>query len=144
MRRLAFAITFLAAALALPATAEAQFAGKWTLELGAWQTDGGDNVQIRAATSGIMELTVKGDSATGTWTTPGSTNGVALKGKIEGNKLAATGAREGRVNVNREASTVTITLTFDLTASGGELAGTIKMSGMGPGVSAPVKGKPAT
>jgi hypothetical protein len=135
MRRLALTAALLAGALSLPAGAQAQFAGKWTFEFGEWQTDDGANIQIRGATSGVLELTVKGDSAIGKWTGTGTNAPLDIRGRIEGNKLVAKGSREGRVNVNGEESTVTTTITFELTAASGELSGVMRLAApVGPPV----------
>jgi hypothetical protein len=138
----------LAVAVSLAATvtqAEAQLAGKWSVELGEWQAEGGGEVQIQSSNSGQLEVTVKGDSAVAVWTgTQSSGPPLTLRGKITGNKMVVQGNREGRVNMNGAESTISLVIEFELTAADGLLSGTMRLKSEGaPALWRTAKGKPA-
>jgi hypothetical protein len=145
MRRNLLALTLATAALFAAGDAHAQFAGRWTLELGKWQSEAGADVEIRGPNSAVLELTMSGDSASGTYTTEGGAPPLSVRGKLAGDKLTLSGQRQMRRNINGEESTVDVTISFELTAAAGEVAGEMRLlSKDEPPVKRTVKGKAAS
>ncbi len=120
-------LAMLALALASPAGAQSKAAGKWNMQLGEWQSDAGGNIQIQSPDHGVLDITMKGDSATASFSLGNGSPPLVLQGMMSGGKLMMSGKREGHVNVNGEESTVTLTIEFELTPAAGELNGVMRL-----------------
>jgi len=125
--------------------AQAQFAGRWALELGQWQAEGGGDVAIRGPNAGVLELTMSGDSARGTYAAQGGAPPLELGGKVVGEKLTVSGKRQMRRNINGAESTVDVTISFELTVAEGEVGGVMRLATADePSVWRSVMGKPSS
>jgi hypothetical protein len=135
-----------ACAFAVAPEAQGQLAGKWSIQLGEWQAEGGGEVQVQSSNSGQLEVTMKGDSAIAVWTgtqSPGPP--LTLRGKVTGNKVVMQGSRDGRMNVNGAESTISLVIEFELTVAAGELTGTMRLKSEGaPALWRTATGKPAS
>ena len=134
----------------------AQFAGRWALELGpteaapsnpAAATGGPGRFRAVGPTEGLLEITVDGDSASGTWTTGGGGQGsLELVGSVADGRLILRGTRQMLVRLNGETSRPVVVVEVDLTESSGELSGTLRTRAAPEGrvlSSSPVNGRPA-
>jgi hypothetical protein len=144
MTRITSVLLALLAVSAVPDAVQAQATGKWTLELGEWKSEAGAGIQIRMAPKGNLVLNVTADSLTGTWLSEGApeTALANIHGRSEGKSVKLAGTRNARVNINGEESTVEVKIWFDLTVSGDEVSGTMKLQNpQGPPVMTEVKGR---
>jgi hypothetical protein len=144
MRRNILALVLATVVLMVGTGAQAQYAGKWALELGEWQATDGREIRMPGGNSGVLEVSVAGDSASGTFTTEGGPAPLVVRGKVEGGKLRVSGQRQARRNINGAESTVEITISFELTRTGDELGGEMQLATKDePPLSRSVTGKPA-
>ena len=128
MNRLKVVFALALAAAAAPLAAQAQLAGKWAVELGEWQSDDGRQIRMAGGNTGTLEITVKGDSAVGTWTTGAAgSQPLTVRGKIAGGKTVLKGSREARRNINGEESTVTLNVIFEVGTDPDGIAGVMRM-----------------
>ena len=132
MRRMIVSgVMALALMAAAAGSASAQFAGKWQLSFGEWQTGDGGQVQINGGSAGVLNLSVKGDSISGTFASgEGSAPPLEISGVVKDGTLVLRGSREGRRNINGEEQIVKLNFEFELKRNGDAVTVTQRM---GPG-----------
>ena len=129
MRRVAWTLALAVASLsAAAARAEAQLAGRWTMEFGEWQAGEGRMVRIPGGNGGTLEITIRGDSAFAKLTND-DPEPQEFKGLVQGATAKLAGSRQARMNRNGEESEVTLEIELDITAAAGEVSGVMRLQG---------------
>jgi hypothetical protein len=149
-----FALRTLAAALAATTVAAHSrplpahpLAGTWNIEYERGHSNMGG---VISATMGMarLELKQRGDSLVGVLTPEDNHDGrgvtpMAIAGVGSGSSATLTSKTTARVNMNGNESTIDVTMTWELTANGDALTGTMSRKSEGlsmPATPSPVKG----
>jgi hypothetical protein len=127
MRKAAWTLAIVAVSmLGRAAAAEAQLAGKWTMEFGEWQAGEGRVVRIPGGNRGTLEITVRGDSAFAELVDD-DPEAQELKGRVQPGRTTLAGTRTARMNRNGEESEITLTVEMDVTVAAGEMTGVMRL-----------------
>lgn len=147
MKLVRYAVVTAAFSLAISAEAQtSSLAGRWDVEYQRGLRN--ENGEVTAVMGkGTLTLAQRGDSLVGEFV-PVTDNGsagrpLAFAAKASSSPTVFVSTSEGRVNMNGEERTVKMTMTWELSASGDALTGTMSraMEGMDmPVVPSPVRG----
>ena len=131
MRRAALGLALaMGSLLGNAAGAQAQLAGRWTMQFGEWQAGEGRQVRIPGGNGGTLEITVRGDSAFAKLTND-DPEAQELKGRVQAGRATLKGTREATVNRNGEQSQIVLQVEMDITAAAGQVSGVMRLNAGG-------------